>query len=140
MKLTVTECVKEWLGTYKGIDLDVDISFLNDDNDTYAIYKQPNRNEVLYNNGSKLITDYFQFFARQSTQIQENMIENEQFLDDLENWVEEKNFNEDYPDFSKVGKLECQDIGISSTATIISQEEDSAIYQLIIAIQYLKER
>lgn len=137
--MTVTECVKEWLGTYEGLDLDVDISFLDGDNDTYAIYKQPNRNEVQYNDGSKLITDYFQFFARQSAQIQVNMTENEQFLDDLENWVEEKNFKEEYPDFSNVGKLECQDIGISSTATIISQEEDSAIYQLIIAIQYLKE-
>ena len=137
--MTVTECVKEWLGTYEGLDLDVDISFLDGDNDTYAIYKQPNRNEVQYNDGSKLITDYFQFFARQSTQIQANMTENEQFLDDLENWVEEKNFKEEYPDFSNVGKLECHDIGISSTATIISQEEDSAIYQLIIAIQYLKE-
>lgn len=138
--MIVTECVKEWLGTYEGLDLDVDVSFISGDNDTYAIYKQPNRNEVPYNDGNKLITDYFQFFARQSTQIKENMTENEQFLDDLENWVEEKNFNEEYPELFKAGKLECQDIGISSTATIISQEEDNAIYQLIIAIQYLKER
>lgn len=138
--MTVTECIKDWLGTFEGVDLDVDISFLNGDADTYAIYKQPNRNEILHNDGSKLITDYFQFFARQSTIIQDNMLENEQFLDDLEHWVEKKNENEEYPDFSEVGKLECQDIGISSTATIISQEDDNAIYQLILAVQYLKER
>lgn len=138
--MTVTECVKTWLGSYDGVDLDVDIGFLEGDNDTYAIYKQPNRNEVAYNDGSKLVTDYFQFFARQSTQIPENRIENEQFLDDLENWVEEENFNEEYPDLSPAGNLECQDIGITSTAAIISQEDDSAIYQLILAVQYLKER
>lgn len=110
--MTVAECIKEWLETFEGVNLDVDISFLEGDDGTCAIYKQPNRNEVPYNDGSKLITDYFQFFARQSTQIPENMTENEQFLDNLENWVEEKNFYEQYPELSKVGKLECQDIGM----------------------------
>ncbi|MCM1159379.1 MAG: hypothetical protein NC300_11450 [Bacteroidales bacterium] len=138
--MTVGECIKKWLGTYAGADFsEIATDFIKGDTGSYAIYKSPNKNVVPYIDGSKLITEYYQFFARESTQVPEERIENQQFLSDLENWVEKKDYSEDYPDLSEVGNLTCMEISISNSAAITSQEDDNAIYQITIEIQYLKE-
>lgn len=139
--MTVAECIKEWLSQYEQADIsDMATDFVEGDIGSYAIFKSPNRTENNYLDGSKLITDYYQFFARQPTQNDKERIDNQQFLADLEEWVEEKNFAENYPDLSSAGNYICEDISISNSATILSQGEINAIYQITISIQYLKER
>lgn len=139
--MTVGECLKEWLSEYEGADISVlDTDFIEGEKGSFAIYKSPNNTSVPFIDGSSLVTEYYQFFARQSTQLDEERIDNQNFLAELENWVEERDCNEEYPDLSGVGNLSCTEIGVSNSAAITSQEEDNAIYQITIAIQYLKER
>lgn len=139
--MTVGECIKRWLSSYEGADFsEIATDFIEGDTGSYAIYKSPNKTIEPYLDGSSLITEHYQFFARKSTQIQEEMIENQQFLSDLEDWVVVKDYNEDYPELSEAGSLICTEISISNSAAITSQEDDNAIYQITIAIQYLKER
>lgn len=141
MKVTVGECLKKWLGNCEIADIEeLATDFIEGENGSFAIYKAPNNTKILYNDGSRLITEYYQFFARQSTQIDKERIGNQQFMSDLEKWVEDKDLNEEYPDLSAVGDLTCVEIGIANSATVTSQEENNAIYQIIIAVQYLKER
>lgn len=139
--MTVSECVKEWLSLYPNLDIsDMATDFIEGDADSYAIYKSPNKTVDRFNDGSCMVTEYYQFFARQSTMMDTERISNQQLLADLEAWVEDKDYNEDYPDLSGVGNLRCEEISISGSAAITSQENDSAIYQVTIAVRYLKER
>lgn len=137
----ISECVKSWLNEYDKADFsEMATDFIEGEIGSYAIYKSPNKTIVPFIDGSKLVTEYYQLFARQSTQIEAERVDNQQFLSDLEDWVEKKDYNEDYPNLSEVGSIVCAEIKISNSAAITSQEDDNAIYQITIAIQYLKER
>lgn len=139
--MTISECIIEWLGEYQKMEFaECAVDQIEAEDGTYAIFKTPNKNVTEYMDGSQLVTEYFQLVARKSTQLNPERVNNQQMLVDLENWVEEKNMEEDYPDLSKAGKLICMDIDVSDSNSIVSQEDASAIYQLSIAIQYLKER
>lgn len=138
--MTIAECLKKWLGDYEKADIELDTDFIEGENGSFAIYKAPNNTIIPYNDGTSLVTEYYQFFARQPIQIDKERIENQKFMSDLENWVEEKNLNEEYPDLSAVGNLACTEINIENSAAVTSQEEDNAIYQIVISVQYLKER
>lgn len=139
--MTVGECLKKWLGEYKNADIEeLSTDFIEGESGSFSIYKVPNNIKIPYNDGSSLNTEYYQFFARQPTQIDKERIDNQQFMSDLEDWVEERNLNEEYPDLSGMGRLICTEISVTDSAAITSQENDNAIYQITIAIQYLKER
>lgn len=139
--MTVGEQLKEWLNEFKEADFtDLATDLIKADIGSYAIFKSPNKTEIPFNDGSKQVTEYYQFFARQSTVDNDQRISNEQLLSDLENWVEEKELDEDYPDLSQCGNLTCLEIGIANSASITSQSEECAIYQVTINITYLKER
>lgn len=139
--MTVSECIIEWLSEYEKMEFaECAVDQIEAEDGTYAIFKTTNKNITEYTDGSQLITEYFQLVARKSTQLDSERVNNQQMLADLENWVEEKNMEEDYPELSKAGNLICMDINVSDSNSIISQEDASAIYQLSIAVQYLKER
>lgn len=139
--MTVSECLKEWLNEYDGLDFsDILTDFIDAPDGCMALFKSPETQETTYLDGSKDIIEYYNFFARKSTQLEPDRIENQQALDDLQDWIESKSFNEEYPDLSQAGKVTCEDVFVNGTASINSQETDNAIYQVTIAIQYLKER
>ena len=138
--MTIAECLKGWLNTYPKADFGyIDTDIIKSD-DGFSIFKSPNKTVVNYNDGSSLNTEYYQFFAKQSALLDEERIDNQQFMADFENWIDEKNFNEEYPDLNEAGKLQCTDISINNSATITYESEDKAVYQITIAIEYLKER
>lgn len=138
--MTVAECLKKWLNTYPNADFgEIDTDII-EDKDGYTIFKSPNKTAISYSDGSSLNTEYYQFFAKQSAMLDEERISNQQLMADFENWIDEKNFNEEYPDLSETGKLQCTEISINNSATITYENEDKATYQITIAIEYLKER
>ena len=140
--MTVGECLKDWLGEYDNLDFsELLTDFIDAPEGCMSLFRSPQKQEKVYLDGSKEVTEYYNFFARKSTQLDEERIENQQLLDDLTEWIENKSFAEDYPDLSQVGNhLTCEDITVNGASAINSQENDNAIYQVTIAIQYLKER
>ena len=139
--MTVGECLKDWLSEYGGLNFsELLTDFIDAPEGCMALFRSPQKQENTYLDGSKNVTEYCNFFARKSTQLDEERVENQQLLDDLTEWIENKAFEEDYPDLSQVGNLTCEDITVNGTSAINSQEDDNAIYQITIAIQYLKER
>lgn len=139
--MTVAECLKNWLNTYSGADFgDIDTDIIEAKNGSRAIFKSPNKTVIKYNDGSSLNTEYYQFFVKQSTLLEEERVDNQQFMADIENWIEDKEFSEDYPDLSKVGKLTCTEISINNSSTITYENDDKAVYHITIAIEYLKEK
>ena len=138
---TVCECLKDWLGEYKGADFsEILTDFIGAPEECLAVFKSPNKEVVPFIDGSKQVTEYYQFFVRRATQIQSQNNENQRLLADLEDWSELQEEEEHYPDLSEAGKMTCTEIKVSNSATISSQEDDNAIYQITISIQYLKER
>lgn len=139
--MTVGECLKDWLGEFDGLNFsELLTDFMDAPEGCMALFRSPQKQEMAYLDGSKDITEYYNFFARKSTLLDETRVENQQLLDDLTEWIENKAFEEDYPDLSQVGNLTCEDITVNGASAINSQEDDNAIYQVTIAIQYLKER
>lgn len=139
--MTVGECLKDWLGEFDGLNFsELLTDFMDAPEGCMALFRSPQKQEKAYLDGSKDITEYYNFFARKSTLLDETRVENQQLLDDLTEWIESKAFEEDYPDLSQVGNLACEDITVNGASAINSQEDDNAIYQVTIAIQYLKER
>lgn len=139
--MTVGECLKDWLGEFDGLNFsELLTDFMDAPEGCMALFRSPQKQEKAYLDGSKDITEYYNFFARKSTLLDETRVENQQLLDDLTEWIENKAFEEDYPDLSQVGNLTCENITVNGASAINSQEDDNAIYQVTIAIQYLKER
>ena len=139
--MTVGECLKDWLSEYGGLNFsELLTDFIDAPEGCVALFRSPQKQEKVFLDGSKEVTEYYNFFARKSTQLDEERIEHQQLLDDLTEWIENKAFEEDYPDLSQVGNLACEDITVNGASAINSQENDNAIYQVTIAIQYLKER
>lgn len=139
--MTVSECLKDWLNKYPKADFgDIDTDILKGKDGSVTLFKSPNKQIIKYNDGSSLNTEYYQFFIEKSSLLDEERIDNQQFMSDLEEWIEEKDFNEEYPDLSAVGKLKCTEIAINNFSSIAFEGEDKAVYQITIAIEYLKER
>lgn len=137
--MTVAESLKKWLCGFDKADFsEILTDFIDAPPDCISIFKSPNKSIVKFNDGSRQITEYYQFFFRQPTQLDKKRIENQRLLADLEEWVEQRNYSEDYPELHE--NLVCEEIDIANSATINSQEDDNAIYQITLSIQYLKER
>lgn len=139
--MTISECLKCWLGKFEGFSSDTILTDRIDTPDgTLSLYKSPNKKVVPFNDGSKQVTEYYQFFFRGETVEEMQRISNNKLMEDLENWIEEKDANEDFPDLSQAGNYKCEQIALSNYGAVTSQEDDNAIYQISIAMQYMKER
>ena len=81
---------------------------------------------------------------KKSSQLDDERITNDEIFTKLEKTIEERNFNEDLPDLEKAQDKNytytCEDVSVSQTTSIITSEQDTAIYQITIKIIYLKEK
>ena len=138
--MTVAECIKIWLGVYEKMDFrELQTDFIGSNVGSYGIFKSPDRTITPFADGSHLMKEYYYFSARKSITGDSERISNAQVLADLEDWIENKNEKEEYPDLTKAGKLFCTDIRVENSATITEHSENEAIYQITIAIEYEKE-
>jgi hypothetical protein len=139
--MTVSECIKDWLKDFEGITKIEDLCTdrLESAIESYEIFKSPNKDIIPFADGSSLVTEYYQFFGRKAANDDSEMVNNQQVLTNLENWIEKKNFDELYPDLSQAGTLHCEEISIENSATVIDQTDSEAIYQITIKITYKKE-
>lgn len=138
--MTISESIVTWLKNNSTISIlnDFDTDLIQAKATAYGIYKAPERNIVEYQDGSQLITEYYMLLARQSSQLENERVNNQKFLSDLETWVDTKNFNFQFPVLAT--GLSCQNIGISSTYYLQEEEEEQSTYQLSIEITYSKGR
>lgn len=136
---TIGQCLIDWLKQYGGMDFSEMLTdFIDAPEGAVSLYKTPERNETLFIDGSRQITDYYNLFARKSTQEDDERVENNALLENLGEWIEDKEIEEDYPTLPN--GMTPLEIGVSDSASITSQEDKSAIYQITISLTYLKER
>lgn len=137
--MTVSEAIKQWLYGFPKITIDerIETELLGSQAVSYALSRTPQNVIETYVDGSQQRTEYYMLFARQSTQLEAERVSNDKLLEELESWIEEKNLNGEYPTIDEKRKVD--EIGISSSFYIYSQDEEESIYSLTIMIKYRKE-
>ena len=136
--MTVSESIIEWLkGFNSARKLErIDTDYQSATVDSYALVKEPIRNVKNYLSGKKVITSHYTFHARLSNVENVERIENNGFGEELENWVDRMNRRQQYPN---IEDARVTDVDITTPFCIGITEDNSAVYQLTLAIQYEKE-
>ena len=137
--MTVSKALIQWLYGYGNIQIDerIETDVLAQQAISYALYKEPNAIVDTYIVGSQMRTEYYTFLARRNTQIELERQDNNAFLEELENWIDEKNLNGELPQLD--GNRYCEDVSVSSGLYLYTNEDNQAVYALTIQIKYRKE-
>lgn len=137
--MTVSKALIQWLYGYGNIQIDerIETDVLAQQAISYALYKEPNAIVDAYIDGSQMRTEYYTFLARRNTQIEAERQDNNVFLEELENWIDEKNLNGEFPQLD--GNRYCEDVSVSSGLYLYTNEDSQAVYALTIQIKYRKE-
>ena len=141
--MTVAECLKKWLKGFRAYDLtDVLTDIIDLDDGTFSIAKSPNSTVLReFQDGSSLVSEYYQFYASGSSGDDEDRNENHEFLQIFGNWIEDRNFLGKFPDLSKAGPLSCQEVKVNSSGEFSVEEGGrNTIYQVVLEVTFLKRR
>lgn len=135
--MTVAEALKNWLYTFENIELDdrINTDKLDSEPESYGLFKQANQEVITFVNGTRDITDYFTFLARQSTKAESSRLDNAEWMETLERWVYKKNLAGELPTFEN-GRT-CNRVAVTVGGYMIENENlETAQYQLSILINY----
>lgn len=110
----------------------IDVNQLGTEERSSSIYKQPSVTITELIDGSKLVSESYYLLFRRAGQLKEDRFDNEEYLDAIENWVEEQGFLENYPDIG----FEVYKLSMSNATYMSQRDETDAIYQLTITISY----
>lgn len=91
--MTVSQSIIKWLKEFspesmKHIDTDRMRSNVN-----FALVKEPMTNVRKYISGVEIHKDYYQFVVRLDTQTDKSCIENGSWMEQLTDWIEDRNRN-----------------------------------------------
>lgn len=137
--MTIKESLIKWLQLYQKFDIEefIETDISSDEDDSYAVSKEPTIVTEKFIDGSMMITEYYTFVAKKSTVTDTSRKTTDEFLEEFQDWIIEKNYNYDYP--SLKAKCFCSNIAISSGYYLQSNEEKLGMYVFTIEIQYRKE-
>lgn len=137
--MTVSEAIIKWLKEFNHeeyrkinrIDTDIQAAEV----ESYSLVKEPVQNVKNYLSGKQEITEHYAIMARLSSQTNTDRIENNGFGETLEAWVLEQDRNRNYP----VLPVAVQSISVTTPFYIGKTETNNSLYQMTIAIKYIKE-
>lgn len=140
MSKTISGAIIQWMYTNGTIDIDEDISTdqLEAMATAYGLYKTPQTTITPYADGTRDITAYYRFLARQRAQTERERAESGEWLEAFEAWVRARNVARVLPTLPE--GLYCQSVGIVGSASVEAQEGGQAIYQLSFSINYIDGR
>lgn len=135
--MTVSESVIRWLKDFdvsriKNINTDM----LTADVKSYALIKEPVQNVQSFLSGRKIITDHFTLMARLSSKTNSTRIDNSGFGEALADWIDTQNTAGNYP---AVENARVQEISVTTPFYLGQSEENDSLYQMTVAIKYMKE-
>lgn len=139
--MTVSEAVIEWLKTFnpeeywkmKNIDTDIQNARV----DTYSLAREPVQNIRSYISGAKVYTDHYMIQARLASNDNTDRTDNNGFGEALENWVREQNKAGNFP---AIEAASVREISVTTPFYMGRTETNNSIYQMTIAIKYVKEK
>lgn len=139
--MTVSESVIEWLKRFeteggRGIG-HVETDALKAATVSYGLAKTPQETIKKYLSGKEEHTVHFQFSARMDAKTNADRIENQNWLDALTDWIQQRDQEKDYPILREGSS--CTGIRITSPYYAGQGNMDNVTYMLTVAIKYVKE-
>lgn len=126
--MTISEKIIEWLTLNPKIEM-VDTDFLQSD-EAMGLFKMPSDIIERYISGAKY-TRYYTFNIRQSSQLNTERISNQQFMEELEQWIEAQSVLKNYP------IADCIHIRSSGGYAVQEMDGEQTVYQIILEIKYI---
>lgn len=134
--MTISQAIVEWLNGYDSIQIDT--NHIRDGSDRYGLFKSPTRNVKDFINEEYEITEYYQFFAKQSTQSDSERKEADEWLEDLAYWADDYSYSYAYPD---PGNGRCiTKIEITGNPCPMESDDHETLYEIALAVTYRRER
>ena len=137
--MTVSQAIVTWLYTNTTIAVDetVDTDMLAANAAAYGLYKTPQTTIIPYVDGTRDVTAYYTFHVRQRSNVETTRQSNQAFLEAFEAWVRSQSRARTLP--SLTSPLECQSVFIANTFSMSNAENDEAVYQLTLGINYIEK-
>lgn len=133
--MTVSQAIITWLLTFGDIGIDdIDTDLLQANSAAAGLYKAPSTTVVPFVDGSRDITAYYTFCARQRSNEEAKRQDNQEWLEALEVWIYQQNRSKNLPTMGTSRK--CNGVMVANTFTMQDEEVDQSVYQLTLAIAY----
>ena len=133
--MTISSYIVEFLKLYEGIEIET--NHVPDGSDKNGLFKSPTREVSSKIDGSKEITEHYQFLARQASVEDVERKESDEWLEDLTYWIDDFSFNYAYPDIDKNRTI--TDISVTGIPAPLEYQEDDIVYQISLSITYTRE-
>lgn len=133
--MTISKYISNFIREYEAIKIDT--NHIQDGSDKYGMFKSPARDIKRNIDDSCLITEYYQFFAKQEAVSETDRKESDEWLEDLTYWVDDYVFNSDYPEIDKGRRV--VDIQVTGCPTPFEDQDSEILYQISLSITYERE-
>ncbi len=138
--MTVSSAIIKWLKTFNPEEYwkmkHIDTDLMHGDVD-YALIKEPVRNVKSYMSGKKVITDHYMIMARLPNISNSDCIDNNGYGEALEDWVFEQDKVKNFP---QIPDATVSQISVTTPFVAGKIETGNIVYQMTVAIKYVKER
>ena len=133
--MTISQYITNFLKHYENIEIDT--NHVADGADKYGMFKSPARDVRNNIDESYQITEYFNFFAKQSAIAESERKESDEWLEDFMYWLDDYPFNYEYPKIDGNRRI----LGIQATGcpTPMFDDENDITYQISMSITYERE-
>lgn len=135
--MTVSEALAKWLPVSIEKGIVIQTQELQATPDSSGLYRGPERNLSVFNDGSYKITEHYQMLVRKANKTEAERRENDAFFEELVYWIDDKNYCGDLPLLD--GKRRCEEVLLTGSPYIYYSDEDSAVYQLSLSVTYVRE-
>lgn len=133
--MTISQYITQFLRKYENITIET--NHVADGSDKYGMFKSPARDVTNYNDSSYAITEYFNFFAKQSAIAESERKESDEWLEDFMYWLDDYAVDNDYPEID--GNRRILSITATGCPTAMFDDEDDITYQISMSITYERE-
>lgn len=133
--MTVSQSIIKWLKEFSPDNMRYIDTDRMHGNVNYMLVKEPITNVKKYISGTEIHKDYYQIVARRDIQTNESCVENGNWMEQLTDWIEERNRKKEFP---QVDGSDVKKIGVSSPFFMGENGLNEALYQMTIFIEYMK--
>lgn len=134
--MTVSQYIVDLLKHYKGMEIET--NHLPEGADRNGLFKSPTRNTKEFTDSSYEITEFYQFFARQSDISPDERKEADEWLEELAYWVDDFPYQYEFPPID--GNRTVTGISVTGAPAPMEYKDGKIIYQISLTITYLRER
>lgn len=136
--MTISKYISDFISNYLD-GVSVTTNHLEDGPDKYGLFKSPSREVKNYTDGSKEITEHYQFFAKQDGVSETDRKDSDEFLEGLTYWMDDYPYQYEYPPID--GSRTVTSISITGCPYSLDIENNNeVVYQIMLSITYTRER